>query len=166
MARTLAGSSSDLFESIAHCGSIQIVGCCFDAVPQAWTAADSDLSRIYTFFIRVGDSPMNKSILFIAAMALALSACGDNKQAADAKAAADKAAAAAKEAADKAATAAKDAGTAAVQAGASAGAAAKDAGQAAMDSAKASVDAAKDSAMKSTAPAPAPAPAPADTTKK
>ena len=79
---------------------------------------------------------MNKSIFVIAATALALSlsACGDNKQAADAaKAAADKAAAAAKDAADKAATAAKDAGTAAVQAGASAGEAAKAAGTAAMD---------------------------------
>jgi len=58
---------------------------------------------------------MNKfvSVFFAAALALALTACGDNgKAAADAKAAADKAATAAKEASDKAAAAAKDAGNA------------------------------------------------------
>ncbi len=81
---------------------------------------------------------MKKSVFFVAALALALTACGDNgKAAADAKAAADKAAAMAKDAADKAATAAKDAGTAAMQSGAAATDAAKAAGSAAMDSAKA-----------------------------
>ncbi|MEP6998514.1 MAG: hypothetical protein ABI900_12755, partial [Betaproteobacteria bacterium] len=61
---------------------------------------------------------MNKSVFIAAALAVALTACGDSgKQAADAKAASDKAAAAAKEASDKAATAAKDAGNAAMQAG-------------------------------------------------
>jgi hypothetical protein len=103
---------------------------------------------------------MNKSVFIAAALALALTACGDNKSAADAaKAAADKATVAAKEAADKAATAAKDAGTAAMQSGAAATDAAKAAGTAAMDSAK-------DSASKAMAtPAPAPA-APAEAPKK
>ncbi len=76
---------------------------------------------------------MNKSVLIAAALALAVVGCGDNKQAQDAKAAADKAAASAKEAADKAATAAKDAGNAAVQAGQAAVDATKSAGSAAMD---------------------------------
>ena len=53
---------------------------------------------------------MKKSVFFVAALALALTACGDNNKAAsDQKAAADKAAAASKEAADKAATASKEA---------------------------------------------------------
>jgi len=41
---------------------------------------------------------MNKSVFIAAALALAVVGCGDNKQAQDAKAAADKAAAAAKDA--------------------------------------------------------------------
>src|SRR2546430_1315147 len=73
---------------------------------------------------------MNKSVFIAAALALAVVGCGDNKQAQDAKAAADKAAQAAKDSADKAAAAAKDAGTAAVQAGTAGGRAAKSAGRA------------------------------------
>jgi hypothetical protein len=114
-------------------------------------------------------SGMNKSVLIAAALTLALTACGDNKAAADAKAAADKAAAAAKEAADKAATAAKEAGTAAMQSGAAAVDATKAAGTAAMDATKAAgtaaMDSAKDSAAKD-ASMKAATPAPADTTKK
>ena len=53
---------------------------------------------------------INRSFFVAAALALAVVGCSDNKQAADAKAAADKAATAAKEAAEKATAAAKDAG--------------------------------------------------------
>ena len=107
---------------------------------------------------------MNKSILLAAALALAVVGCGDNKQAEDAKAAADKASAAAKEAADKAAAAAKDAGNAAVQAGTAAVDATKSAGNAAADAAKQASDSMK---APGTAPAaPAPTTPPDDTTKK
>ena len=91
---------------------------------------------------------MNKSVFIAAALALAVVGCGDNKQAQDAKAAADKAAQAAKDSADKAAAAAKDAGTAAVQAGTAAVDATKSAGAAAVDATKSASDAALGSAEK------------------
>jgi hypothetical protein len=121
-------------------------------------ARDPVFARQVSFISQsIKETMMNKSIFIAAALALAVVGCGDNKQAQDAKAAADKATASAKEAADKAADAAKAAGTAAVQAGTAAVDATKSAGAAASDS------------MKAAAPAPAPAPAtpaPADAAKK
>jgi hypothetical protein len=155
---------------LPFCGSIQGVGSLTAAIPQqASDGSESDLrANIHPIPYSSRGTSMKKSVFFVAALALALTACGDNnKAAADAaKAASDKAAAMAKEAADKAATAAKDAGTAAMQAGASATDAAKAAGGAAVDAAKADAAAAVGAAKDAAAKAAAPAMAPADAAKK
>ena len=86
---------NDLLNPLRFCSSLQVSVLCsamFRAVQTGQVVIRFARTLISSHSSR--GTPMKKSVFFVAALALALTACGDNnKAAADAKAAADKAAA-------------------------------------------------------------------------